>query len=91
MRLNVMSDKADWIEIGKRASWWVTSAKVGNGVGLMRDERTNSYWQSDGQQPHLIDIQFEQKMNIMVTQCQSLKNLKTLFAGDSAVLRFQPG
>lgn len=63
-----MCEELEWIEIGERATWWVNSAKVGNGVGLMRDERTSSYWQSDGHQPHLIDVEFGQKTHILVTQ-----------------------
>eukprot|EP00892_Ulva_mutabilis_P012186 jgi/Ulvmu1/933/UM102_0016.1 len=51
-------------EIGHLAVWTVTSAKPGNGVELLRDGSKDTYWQSDGTQPHLVDIQFQKKMHI---------------------------
>jgi len=48
-------------EIGRLAVWSVTSAKPGNGVELLRDGREDTYWQSDGSQPHLINVQFQKK------------------------------
>mmetsp|Transcript_35385 Transcript_35385/g.78556 ORF Transcript_35385/g.78556 Transcript_35385/m.78556 type:complete len:204 (+) Transcript_35385:167-778(+) len=48
-------------EVGHLAVWSVTSAKPGNGVELLRDGRTDTFWQSDGSQPHLINIQFQKK------------------------------
>lgn len=50
-------------DIGKLAVWSVTSAKPGNGVELLCDDRDDTYWQSDGSQPHLINIQFQKKVN----------------------------
>lgn len=35
-------------EVGSLAVWSVTSAKPGNGVQLLRDDRDDTYWQSDG-------------------------------------------
>ena len=49
-------------EVGGLAVWTVTSAKPGNGVELLRDDREDTYWQSDGTQPHLINIQFQRKV-----------------------------
>ena len=49
-------------EIGNLAVWTVTSAKAGNGVDLLRDSREDTYWQSDGSQPHLVNIQFQKKV-----------------------------
>eukprot|EP01025_Chloroclados_australasicus_P063916 TRINITY_DN8475_c0_g1_i1.p1 TRINITY_DN8475_c0_g1~~TRINITY_DN8475_c0_g1_i1.p1 ORF type:complete len:228 (-),score=2.09 TRINITY_DN8475_c0_g1_i1:10-693(-) len=51
-------------EIGHLAVWSVTSAKPGNGVELLRDGNKDTYWQSDGTQPHLVDIQFQKKMQV---------------------------
>ncbi|KAK9841306.1 hypothetical protein WJX74_003566 [Apatococcus lobatus] len=51
-------------EIGKLAVWTVTSAKPGNGVELLRDDRDDTYWQSDGMQPHLINIHFQKKVRL---------------------------
>ena len=49
-------------EISNLAVWSVTSAKPGNGVELLRDGRDDTYWQSDGTQPHLVNIQFQRKV-----------------------------
>lgn len=51
-------------EIGDLAVWSVTSAKPGNGVELLRDGKLDTYWQSDGLQPHLVNIQFQKKVLI---------------------------
>ncbi|GMH41714.1 hypothetical protein BSKO_09624 [Bryopsis sp. KO-2023] len=60
---NVVPNK-DIREIGGQAVWSVTSAKPGNGVELLRDGKTDTYWQSDGTQPHLVNMQFQKKMLI---------------------------
>lgn len=49
-------------EIGQQAVWTVTSAKPGNGVDMLRDNKEDTYWQSDGAQPHLVNIQFQRKV-----------------------------
>lgn len=49
-------------EIGDEAVWSLSTAKPGNGVDQLRDGNTDSYWQSDGGQPHLINIQFHKKV-----------------------------
>lgn len=49
-------------EIGHLAVWTVTSSKPGNGVELLRDGRDDTYWQSDGIQPHFVNIQFQKKV-----------------------------
>eukprot|EP00854_Cymbomonas_tetramitiformis_P013137 gene13137-15509_t len=51
-------------EIGKLAVWSVTSAKPGNGVEMLRDDNLETYWQSDGGQPHLVNIQFQKKVRL---------------------------
>ena len=53
-------------EIGDEAVWTLSSAKTGNGVEQIRDDNTNTFWQSDGAQPHLINIQFMKKTRIQV-------------------------
>lgn len=50
------------------ARYAVTSAKPGNGVELLRDGRDDTYWQSDGTQPHLINIQFQKKVHVSQVQ-----------------------
>ena len=51
-------------EIGDEAVWSLSTAKPGNGVDQLRDRNTDSYWQSDGGQPHLINIQFHKKVAV---------------------------
>lgn len=51
-------------EVGKSAIWSLSSAKPGNGVERLRDGRFDTYWQSDGNLPHLINIQFARKMTL---------------------------
>lgn len=54
----------DLREIGNEAVWSLSTAKGGHGVDQLRDDNTETYWQSDGPQPHLINIQFHRKMKI---------------------------
>lgn len=42
----------------------MTSAKPGNGVELLRDGNLDTYWQSDGAQPHLVNVQFQRKVKV---------------------------
>ncbi|KAI9802070.1 MAG: anaphase promoting complex subunit doc1 [Piccolia ochrophora] len=51
-------------EIGNLASWTVSTAKPGCGVEALRDEDTNLFWQSDGPQPHLLNIHFTRLVSI---------------------------
>ncbi|POM72628.1 Anaphase-promoting complex subunit 10, variant 1, partial [Phytophthora palmivora] len=51
-------------EVGDDAVWSLSSAKPGNGVDQLRDNNMDTYWQSDGVQPHLINIQFSRKMAV---------------------------
>ena len=48
-------------EIGHEAVWSLSTAKPGNGVAQIRDSSVDTYWQSDGGQPHLINIQFPKR------------------------------
>jgi anaphase-promoting complex subunit 10 len=51
-------------ELGEEAVWTISSAKPGNGVEQLRDNNTETYWQSDGLHPHTITIQFLRKVNV---------------------------
>ncbi|KAI3381927.1 hypothetical protein SNEBB_010702 [Seison nebaliae] len=51
-------------EIGEDAIWSVSSCKSNHGVDKLRDNRLDTYWQSDGIQPHLINIRFPQRQLI---------------------------
>ena len=44
--------------------WSVSSAKPGNGVDLLVDGRSDSFWQSDGLQPHCITLEFHQPVEL---------------------------
>jgi anaphase-promoting complex subunit 10 len=48
-------------EIGHEAVWSLSSCKPGNGVTQLMDSLTETYWQSDGAQPHLINIHFSRR------------------------------
>ncbi|CAN0919339.1 Anaphase-promoting complex subunit 10, partial [Linum grandiflorum] len=54
----------DLRELGKKAAWSVSSCKTGNGVSSLRDDNLDTYWQSDGAQPHLVNIQFQKKVKL---------------------------
>ena len=51
-------------EIGREAlCWQLSSAKPGNGVEQIRDQSTDTYWQSDGvSQPHWIQVHFGRRV-----------------------------
>ncbi|XP_071502121.1 anaphase-promoting complex subunit 10-like [Diadema antillarum] len=51
-------------EIGSQAVWSLSSCKPGFGVDQLRDNSTDTYWQSDGIQPHLVNIQFRRKTTV---------------------------
>ncbi|KAL5011803.1 hypothetical protein ScPMuIL_010354 [Solemya velum] len=51
-------------EVGNHAVWSLSSCKPGFGVDQLQDVSSDTYWQSDGPQPHLVNIQFRKKMTI---------------------------
>lgn len=53
-------------EVGGIATWSLSSSKSGFGVEQLRDNCTDTYWQSDGPQPHLVNISFTRKITIKV-------------------------
>ena len=42
----------------------MSSCKPGFGVEQIRDDNYETYWQSDGQLPHLVNIQFKRKTTV---------------------------
>lgn len=46
------------------AVWQVSTAKPGNGVEQLLDGSADTYWQSDGPQPHTISAQFTAKLKV---------------------------
>lgn len=59
-----VNEKKLYREIGREAVLSLSTAKPGNGVDELRDDNKETYWQSDGGQPHLINVQFHKKMSI---------------------------
>nr|XP_018900999.1 PREDICTED: anaphase-promoting complex subunit 10 [Bemisia tabaci] len=51
-------------EVGCQAIWSLSSCKPGFGVDQLRDDCVDTYWQSDGQLPHLVNVQFRRKTTI---------------------------
>lgn len=51
-------------EVGNQAVWSLSSCKPGFGVDQLRDDSYDTYWQSDGPQPHLVNIQFRKKTTV---------------------------
>ena len=51
-------------EIGTTGCWSLSTAKPGNGVDQLRDSSLDTYWQSDGLQPHYINIQFARRQTV---------------------------
>ena len=51
-------------ELGSEATFTISSAKPGNGVEQLRDNNTETYWQSDGSFPHSINIQFLRRVSV---------------------------
>uniref|UniRef100_H2Z5N8 Anaphase-promoting complex subunit 10 n=1 Tax=Ciona savignyi TaxID=51511 RepID=H2Z5N8_CIOSA len=59
--LRELLEKESVREIGHQAVWSVSSCKQGYGVNSLRDNSLDTYWQSDGTQPHMVNVQFKQK------------------------------
>lgn len=51
-------------DLSDRAVWSVSTAKPGNGVEQLFDKSAETYWQSDGPQPHSITAQFTSKLKV---------------------------
>lgn len=51
-------------DLTKDAIWSVSSAKAGNGVDALLDGTLNTYWQSDGMQPHTITASFRARRTV---------------------------
>lgn len=52
------------IEIGGQAKWTISTCKTGFGVNNLRDRSLSTYWQSDGSQPHSIQLEFHKKTTL---------------------------
>ncbi|MCJ1349369.1 anaphase promoting complex subunit doc1, partial [Peltigera leucophlebia] len=52
-------------EISALASWTVSTFKPDCGVEALRNSSTSQFWQSDGPQPHLLNIHFFKLVSIV--------------------------
>lgn len=57
-------DALGLVDIGNLATWSASSTKQGSEVDQMRSEGPLTFWQSDGPQPHNIDIKFSKRVSI---------------------------
>ncbi|VDO11560.1 unnamed protein product [Rodentolepis nana] len=53
--------KTPLCDVSDRAVWCLSSCKNNHGINELLNESLESYWQSDGPQPHTVTIQFPQK------------------------------
>eukprot|EP01138_Halocafeteria_seosinensis_P014698 gb/GECG01015003.1/.p1 GENE.gb/GECG01015003.1/~~gb/GECG01015003.1/.p1 ORF type:complete len:213 (+),score=29.90 gb/GECG01015003.1/:1-639(+) len=51
-------------ELNKEGQWTVSGAKMGNELNNMLDEKLDTFWQSDGLQPHVVTIEFHKRQEI---------------------------
>lgn len=52
------------VDIGPLASWEVSSSKANCSIDQLRDDSPSTFWQSDGAQPHHLDIHFSKRVNV---------------------------
>ncbi|RKP39445.1 anaphase-promoting complex subunit 10 [Dimargaris cristalligena] len=57
---------AGYHEVGHRARWSVSSARVDLGAEHLYDNDLTTFWQSDGVQPHSITLQFPQRTAVKI-------------------------
>lgn len=53
-----------WPDIGHLAKWSVSSYKFGFGPECLRDDEPDTFWHSDGPQPHFITLEFPRKVAV---------------------------
>jgi len=53
-----------WPDIGHLAKWSVSSFKFGFGPDCLRDDEPDTFWHSDGPQPHFVTVEFPRKVAI---------------------------
>ncbi|KAF7632567.1 DOC domain-containing protein [Meloidogyne graminicola] len=51
-------------DISNEAVWTLSSAKEGMGIHQLLDDREDTFWQSDGLQPHTITVEFQRRTPI---------------------------
>jgi anaphase-promoting complex subunit 10 len=61
-------------EVGSFANWSVSSSKASFGVKNLQDGSSNTYWQSDGPQPHRCMLVF--KTQLIISKVSIFLNFK---------------
>uniref|UniRef100_A0AC34RMH7 Anaphase-promoting complex subunit 10 n=1 Tax=Panagrolaimus sp. JU765 TaxID=591449 RepID=A0AC34RMH7_9BILA len=62
---DVLPKDASYRDISFEAAWSLSSCKAeGYGIQQLLSPRMDAYWQSDGPQPHIINIEFQKKTDI---------------------------
>ena len=54
----------DLHEISSLGTWSLSTFKSGQGIEQLLSKDMNQYWQSDGPQPHFINVQFPKKVTM---------------------------
>lgn len=57
-------DDHDFTNVTHLAYWKASSCKSGNGISNAIDDNFDNYWQSDGIQPHTVEVYFSKRMDI---------------------------
>ncbi|WBW71740.1 anaphase-promoting complex substrate recognition subunit Apc10 [Schizosaccharomyces osmophilus] len=52
------------VDIGNLAQWTCSSEKGSFPIRLVRDDNVETYWQSDGSQPHDIHVKFVKRVSV---------------------------
>jgi hypothetical protein len=55
----------DLMDVAGEAVWSLSGAKPGSGIEQLLEDDLDTFWQSDGTQPHLVDIQFLKRQSIV--------------------------
>ncbi|KAI0749906.1 hypothetical protein C8Q80DRAFT_1120027 [Daedaleopsis nitida] len=59
-----MPPRLPWPDIGHLGKWSVSSYKFGFGPECLTDEDPDTFWHSDGPQPHFITVEFPRKVAV---------------------------
>eukprot|EP00055_Hartaetosiga_balthica_P012823 m.63511 g.63511 ORF g.63511 m.63511 type:complete len:210 (+) comp8073_c1_seq2:57-686(+) len=59
--INAMKKRRD---IGDIGAWTLSSCKAGCGIDKLRNTDAGTYWQSEGEQPHIVTVEFMKKTEI---------------------------
>ncbi|KXN84562.1 Anaphase-promoting complex subunit 10 [Leucoagaricus sp. SymC.cos] len=60
-----------WPDISNHGKWSVSSYKFGFGAECLRDGDPDTFWHSDGPQPHFITVEFPRKVAIQAIDLTS--------------------